>query len=280
MERETRMQNKAKRNKPIEIVKKPIIPGSWHGRDAQKMAFKRFLSVVATTAIYLLGCVLLGFDAMWGRILMCVTIVGGVTYYQYMNGLNQGESDAAYGEIIYGRRQNGYSVSQEDCERSFHPMKGFFAALVGAAPFALFALVFAFVARPVYYSLGILPSWTDSLMNQTEFATGLNYYGAGSELGFEGVMRIADRAMIMPFVNIAAGIDMNAVLLVERLSPLLVLVSPMGYAFGYMGGQRLRDQVNTGIKMGDERKKKREAKARKKRQRQQQQRSKGPEQLV
>ena len=280
MERETIMQNKGKQKKPIEMVKKPIVPGSWHGKDANKMAFKRYLSVLATTAIYLFGSIFLGFDAMWGRILMCVTLVFGVTYYQYMNGLNQGENDAAFGEILYGRQQNGRTLPAEEIERSFHPLKGFYAALAGASPFVLFALVFAFMAEPVYYSLGVLPAWADGLMTQTEFATGLNYYGVGSELGVLGVMRVIDRAMIMPFMNVATGIDMNAVLLAERLSPLFVLISPMGYAVGYSRGQHLRDQVNTGIKMGDDRKKKREAKARKKRQRQQSQQRKGPEQLV
>lgn len=274
------MQNKGKQKKPIEIVHKPIIPGSWHGKDAQRMAFKRWLSVLATTAIYLFGCVLLSFDAMWGRILTAFTLVVGIAYYQYMQGLSQGENDVAYGEIIYGRRQNGYNVSAEECERSFHPMKGLFAAIVGAAPFVLFALVFAFMAKPVYYSLGVLPAWADGLMSQTEFATGLNYYNVGGELGVSGVMRIIVRAMIMPFVNIATSMDTNAVLLAERLSPLLVLISPLGYAIGYMRGQQLRDQINTGIKVGDDKKKRREQKARKKRQRQQPRASKGPQQLV
>ena len=275
------MQNKGKQKKPIEIVRKPIIPGSWHGKDAQKMAFKRWLSVLATTAIYLFGCVLLSFDAMWGRILTCFTLVAGIAYYQYMQGLSQGENDVAYGEIIYSRRQNGYNVSAQECERSFHPLKGLFAALAGSAPFVLFALVFAFMAKPVYYSLGVLPAWAEGLMSQTEFATGLNYYNVGGELGVYGVMRIVVRAMTMPFVNIATAMDANTVLLAERLSPLFVLISPLGYAIGYMRGQQLRDQINTGIKVGDDKKKKREQKARKKRQRQQQQRtSKGPQQLV
>ena len=275
------MQNKAKQKKPVEMVQKPIIPGSWHGKDAEKIAFKRFLSVLATSLIYLVGCILLGFDAMWGRILTAVTLVFGISYYQYMQGLSQGENDAAFGEIIYGRRENGHQVPKAECDRSFHPMKGYFAALAGAAPFVLIALVYAFMARPSYYSLGVLPSWTEGLVAQTEFGTALNYYSEPVKLGVFGVLRIIVRAMIMPFVNIAMAVDMDTVLLVERLSPLFVLISPLGYAFGYSRGQMLRNQINTGIKLGDERKKKREAKARKKRQRQQQQpRTKGPQQLV
>ena len=151
--------------------------------------------------------------------------------------------------------------------------------LVGAAPFVIFAAVFACMTETVYYSLGALPSWMDGLMNQTEVYTSLAYYEAAEPVSALGIMRVIDRAMIMPFVNIATYFGPEAVVLVERLSPLLVLVSPVGYGIGYLGGQHLRDQVNTGIKVGDDRKKKREMKARKKRQRQQRA-PKKPEQLV
>ncbi len=273
------MQKNKGKQKPIEIVHKPIIPGSWHGSDARKLAFKRFLSVLATTAIYLFGSILLSLNALWGRILMLVAIGGGVVYYQYMMGMTQGENDAAYGEIIYGRREAGHNVSTSECERSFHPMKGLFACLVGAAPFVLFAIIYAFLAEPVYYNLGVLPSWTEGMMSQTEFAAGLVHYTAQSGFGLVDTMRVIDRAMIMPFVNVATYFGNQAVLLTERMSPVFVLLSPLGYAVGYMRGQHLRDLVNTGIKMGDDRKKKREMKARRKRQRQQKAR-KGPQQLV
>lgn len=276
-ERDAIMQNKGKQQ--VEIVHKPIIRGSWHGKDARKIAFKRFLSVIATTAIYLFGSILLGMDVLWGRYLMGITLVVGVTYYQYIHGLNQGENDSAYGEIIYARRESGKTVPAEECERSFHPMKGIFAALAGSAPFVLLALVFAFMAEPVYYTISVLPSWTEGLMTQTEFAAGMAHYAVNETMEAVDIMRIIVRSMVMPFVNIASGYNVSEMLLVERLSPILVLISPLGYGIGYMGGQRLRDQVNTGIKVGDERKKKREMKARKKRQRQQRP-AKGPERLV
>lgn len=41
--------------------------------------------------------------------------------------------------------------------RCFHPFKGMFAALVGAAPFVAFAVVYAVLTRPITYTLGVLP---------------------------------------------------------------------------------------------------------------------------
>ena len=67
----------------------------------------------------------------------------------------------------------------------------------------------------------------------------------------------------------------DAALLGARLSPLVVLLAPQGYGLGYTQGKTLRDKSNTGVKMGDERKKRRERKARRQRQR-----SKSPERLI
>ena len=266
------MQNKAK--KPVELVKKPIIPGSWHGKDAWKMARKCALFVVLVTFVYLFAGMLFAFDGWW-RILVSGAIVAGAGYYLYMTGAVQGQNDAAYGEILYNRRAEGHEVPEDECARSFHPFKGFFAVLMGAAPFVLFALVFAFMTEETVYRLGTLPVWTESLMDQTEFADGLQYYNVQSGLQAVDFMRIIDRVMIMPFINAAMPYGSKAVLLMERLSPVLLLIAPMGYGIGYAEGLLLRAKINTGIKMGDDKKIRKERKARKQRQR-----SKAPERLI
>lgn len=269
------MQNKGKNKKPVEVVRKPIVRGSWHGSDAWKLAWNRGLTMLAVTFFYLVAGILLTFDSLWGRIGTCVIVVLAVGYYLYASGLTQGQSDAAFGEILHNRRESGHSIPEDECARSFHPMKGWFAALVGASPFVLFAIVFAFVTEPVVYRLGALPAWTESLMVQTEFGNGLSYYYTQPGMTAVDVMRVIDRAMIMPFINIAAYLGNDAALLAERLSPLLVLVAPMGYGLGYSQGLNYRVKVNTGIKMGDDKKKRKERKARKQRQR-----SKAPERLI
>ena len=269
------MQNKAKQTKPVQLVRKPIIPGSWHGRDAWKLAFKRMLSFIGITLLYVIAGALLSFNSLWARVAMAVLIVGGTLYYQVGVGMSRGQSDAAFGEILYSRRESGKNVPASECERSFHRFKGLFAVLVGCLPFVLFAIVFACVTQKTVYRLGTLPSWTESLMLQTEFGTGLAYYTHQPGVSAVDVMRIIDRAMIMPFVNVAISFGADATLLAERLSPLLILITPLGYALGYMQGLNERARINTGIKMGDDKKKRREKKARKQRQR-----SKAPERLI
>lgn len=270
------MQNKNTKKPQVQEVKKPILTGSWHGHDAWKLAIKRGLSILAVTVIYLFASVLLmSFDSLIGRIAVGVVVVGIVIYYQYYQGMTYGQGDAAFSEIMYVRQAEGKEVTQRDHDRCFHPFKGFFATFVGAAPFVLLALVFAALTKPVVYTLGVLPSWTEGLMMQSEFGDALRYYGQNGGMSALDVMRVIDRAMVMPFVNIAAFISDDATLLVERISALLVLIAPIGYGFGYAQGVNLRTKINTGIKMGDEKKKRKERKARKQRQR-----SSAPERLI
>ena len=269
------MQKKNNQKKPVELVRKPIVEGSWHGKDAWKLARKCFLYVIVITLIYLFSGMLFSFENVALRALVCGTTVMMVGYYLYVCGAAQGQTDAAFGEIAYNRRAEGKNVPADEAARSFHPLKGYFAVLVGAAPFVLFAIVFACMTELGRYQLGVLPTWTTSLSTQTEFADGLRYYQNQPGMGAVDVMRVIDRSMVMPFINVASLFGNEALLAVERLSPLLLLIAPLGYAFGYAGGLNLRARINTGIKEGDARKKRKERKARKQRQR-----SKTPERLI
>lgn len=268
-------KNKSKNQKPVELIHKPIIPGTWNGKDAWKLGFKRMLSVLGISVLYVLVGAVVNFDSVILRALFALMIVFSVAYYQYASGITKGASDAAFGEILHSRRESGHEIPKDEISRSFHPLKGLFAVAIGCLPFVLFAIVFACLTDKVSYQLGALPAWTQTMMNQTEFAAPLAYYGAQSGMDAVSIMRIMDRAMIMPFVSVVTIYGANAVLLAERLSPLFILIAPMGYAVGYAMGQVQRDRINTGIKMGDDKKKRKERKARKQRQR-----SNAPERLI
>ena len=69
------MQKKKMQKKPVELVYKPIITGSWNGKDARKMALKRALGFLAITLVYLIAGALLSFDSFWLRALMALMVV-------------------------------------------------------------------------------------------------------------------------------------------------------------------------------------------------------------
>lgn len=267
----------AKPESKVDPVKKPIVKGGWHGPSAMKMALRRALSILIISILFLIGTMMLSFTALWARILVLVMLVGIAAYYEYIVGANAGERDCAWGEALWSRREKGESLSAEECDRSFHPLKGFFAVLIGALPFLLVCIMLAVCAERVNYSLGTLPSWTEGLMSQSEFADGLSYYSITRGLGFVDILRVVVRACLMPFFNVAASISNDAALLMERLSPLLVLIAPMGYGVGYAQGLRTREKVNTSIRIGVDKKRKKQRKEHKARMAKQ---PKKPEQLV
>lgn len=264
------------KNKKVKEVRKPYLTGSWHGKDAWKRGGKYVLSVLIITLVYLISSVILGFDSLAGRIIVAVMVVFALGYYQYAQGMAQGEKDTALGETMYNREQEGKTVAPEDRERCFHPLKGFFIAAIGVLPFVLFTAVFACITTENSYSLGVLPGWTENLLMQNEFGDALAYYGNRTGLQTMDILRVIDRAMVMPFASIGAYLGNHAALVVERISPLLVLIVPAGFGLGYLQGVNARIRVNTAIKLGVDKKKRKERKARKQRQQQR----KKPEQLI
>ena len=249
-----------KQPKKIPEVRKPTLTGSWHGRDAVKLGMKLMLSILFVSLMYLLLSLLLSFDALALRVIAGLILVFSAGAYLYYNGMNAGEADAAFGEIMYTREQEGKTVSQIDHDRCFHPAKGFFAVLVGVAPYVMITLVFAFLTELSTYALGVLPGWLTRYTRQSGIGDALAYYQTNTGVSLLTVLRIVVRSITMPFMNIAVKLGDIPTLWAERLSPLWVLIAPLGYGFGYMQGLAARVRVNTGIAIGVQKKKRRERK--------------------
>lgn len=269
------MQRSKQKGPPVQEVKKPVLKGSWHGKDALRLAGKVMASLLAVTVLFLLMGTLLSFDSLFLRIFFCGLLVAAAFGVLYSQGATAGQQDAAFAEIMYVRRREGKEVVPSDEARCFHPAKGFFAAFLGVLPYMLVAVVFAFLTRPVLYTLGALPGWLRELTRQSEFGNALGYYATARGMEGMDVLRIVARAMVMPFVNVAILLGEQAMLWVERLSPLLVCIVPLGFGAGYRQGLAVRVRINTGIAIGDAKKKRRERKERKRRAR-----SDAPERLI
>ena len=138
------------------------------------------------------------------------------------------------------------------------------------------ALVLALVAQRQMTALGALPSWVSAFEGRTEIGNAVAYYHQPAALTVEDVLRVIIRVLMMPLVNIVNPYGADALLTLERLSPLVMMVPALAYGVGYTQGVRARKQVHAGIAEGEIKRKKKE-----KRQRKAQQRRvpKGPEQL-
>ena len=71
--------------------------------------------------------------------------------------------------------------------------------------------------------------------------------------------------LLFPYINIVGTDNYDTMLLMDRLSPVLVLITPLFYALGYLRGPSLRALVHGNIRLNKRRHNRKERKAREQR---------------
>ena len=261
------MQNKARntgKQNPT-LVYKPYLKG----RAVSLLAARRGLRILAYLLVFVLVYLFIGqalmFDSLILRLLLNIAALLGFAGLLFNDGAKMGLDDVSFAEIALQRKESGKEVSDAELDRCFHPMKGFFTAAVGVLPIFLLALIFAFLTKEVTYSLGGLPNWLQGFERRADVGQALAYYHEPGHFGLVDTLRVIIRLCIFPFINIAGTESARTLLLLERLSPLLVLVLPGAFGLGYMQGHMLRARVHGAIKSDTRRRVQRERKERKRR---------------
>lgn len=261
------MQKKARNTakaKPT-LVYKPYLKG----RCASLLAARRGLRILAYLLVFVLVYLFIGqalmFDSLILRLLLNIAALLGFAGLLYNDGAKMGLDDVSFAEIALQRRESGKDISSSELDRCFHPMKGFVSAAVGVLPIFLLALVFAMLTKEITYSLGGLPSWLQGFERRADVGQALAYYHEPAHFGLVDVLRVIVRLSIFPFINIVGADSSKTLLLLERLSPLLVLIVPAAFGLGYMQGHKLRARVHGAISSDAIRRVKRERRERKRR---------------
>ncbi len=259
------MQKNAKKKNALKPVYKPYLRGVPFGKAAARRCW-RILGYTALFAfLYVMVGTALSGDNTFLRVLMNSAMIAACAAMLYNEGARQGEGDVAFAEIAQNRLNEGKKVPESEKVICYHPAKGFITALIGIAPVFLLALVFACVAQKQRYTLGVLPSWVAAYEGQAEIGQALAYYQQKAGVGFEDVLRVIVRVIIFPFVNMAGVDNYNALYVIDKLSPLFCLVTPLFYGVGYLRGPHLRALVHGNIRLNRRRHNKNERKAREKR---------------
>lgn len=266
------MMNVKKKNR-IEKVTKPYLKGKAFDRTTLSTALKFFFGTLGMALVFLILCVVMNFDAKWLDVTVNLGIVAGVYLFFAQYGVNAGADAVNQGEIMYSRQEKGRPVADWELSMCFHPMKGFIAGLIGAMPLVICSIIFACIAKRQLTNLGALPAWVGSMEGRQELGGALAYYHEGGSLSLEAVLRVIIRMSVMPFVNIVGASDNDAMLLLERVSPVLNLIPAFVYGAGYLMGVNVRTSVHTNIAQGQKKARKKQAKERRARL------QRGPEQL-
>lgn len=256
------MQNKqSKAKKQIVLIHKPYLKGPWHSAFAIKRGFRILGYQIVLVFIFLFIGQLLMVQSVWLRILLNLAVILSFCSLMYADGSRAGLDDVAFAQISLSRKDGGKQLTLGELARCYHPGKGFYSVFMGMLPFILLALIFAFITREQYYTLGGLPGWVQSFERRADIGLALAYYHENQGLGFVGILRIIIRLLLFPYINMVGTDSSKSLLLLEQLSPLLIMIIPTSYAFGYLRGPALRARVHGAISSDVRRRKRREKKA-------------------
>ena len=265
MEKKQPVQAAKKKKKGVKPVFKPYAKGVPYSAFVLKRSGKLMLYYAAFTFFFLMAGASLSFKNALLNVIVNVIAVAATVMLLYLEGLRNGDLDVSVGEIVHLRRENGKEVDKTDLERSYHPLRGVLAPLMGAAPLLLIAIFHAIVAKPQVHTLGVLPGWV-STINAESVSLPLSYYNRESALAFADVARILVRLNVMPYIHIVTTENIMGLLWLDRLSPVLLLLPAVGYMVGYLRGPVSRAFTHGSIAANTRRHKRKQQKERKARQ--------------
>lgn len=270
------MSERKKQNSP-KVVTKPFLTGSVTDENTVKNAFKFFGIMILIIFMTFIVCSLTSFDNHTLRIIINVLIVALVLFILFYKGANPGADAVSRGEILYQRQEKGQDVTPGERRLCYHPMKGYLNAFLGTIPFLIPALILAFTTQKSTTSFGTLPDWMGSMINRSEIGDALVTYTNPSGMTSNDFIRMFVRIFVMPFISMTGASNRDGMLIVERLSPLILLLPTLAHGTGYAYGKHIRTKIHTEIEENKKKKQRRENRER--RERRASSESKQPEQL-
>ena len=261
--------------KPATPVQKPFLRGKPTDERTGKAALSFFGILLVTAIMTFLVCSAMSMSIRILQIALNLAVELLVLFIFYNNAIGKGADAVARGEILWQRQQKGIPFTENERAISFHPAKGYVTGLLGTIPLLICATLLAALTERQVTGYGALPSWVSSLQGRNELGDALVAYTVREGIAAVDVIRIIVRICVMPFVNMAGAENRDAMLLIERLSPIIVLLPAIAYGTGYLQGQKERTRIHTGIAESRKNRARKEKRARKARMN----RPKGPEQL-
>ena len=272
------MQVRKKNQKP-ERVTKPFIRGKMIDRTLPGASLKFFAFTMMMLFLYFMSMVITSMGMQFLVVVINAAILFTTWLIFWQSGLASGTDAVSQGEIMYQRREKGRPVADWEAEQCYHPLKGLIIALVGSIPLLVCSIILAVVAEKQMTAIGVLPSWVSAYEGRPEIGGALSYYHQQTPLELETVMRVIIHVATMPYISIVGADNWDAVLVLERISPLLNLMPALSYGVGYIFGTQERAAVHGNIALGKKKQRQKQQKELRARKRRAQQGSRGPGQL-
>ena len=236
--------NSEKTQKTVKIVTKQFLRGD----ATDEHTLKSSLLFLGSLILVFFMCFILSITTAGAsgiiRILVSCAIIGMVLIIYFNKGSAHGAEAVTRGEILWQKQEKGQDISDAERKICFHPMKAFLIGLIGTIPLILLAVIFSLMTQVQTTTAGTLPSWMQAYMRRDEVAAPLVSYLEPGAMGLTDILRH------------------QTVYLIEKLSPLILLLPACAYGIGYLNGPKLRSKVHTAISENETKRKRREKKER------------------
>ena len=252
-----------KKDQGSRTVTKPFLTGKPLDENTFRHSLLFCGSLLLVFLVSFLICSVTGFDNLILRIIINVLIITMAVIVFFNNGTNHGAEAVTLGEILYQKKQNGKAFNPSEQKICFHKAKGFLIGFFGTLPFLFLALFFACSVQMKMTGSGTLPSWMQAYTRRPDIGNALVQYLQPEGMGFLDYVRVVIRIALMPFVNLVGTDNSSGLLLLEKLSPAVLLIPAAAYGTGYLSGRSIRTKVHTAISEDRRKRVRKENKARK-----------------
>lgn len=258
-------------------VRKPFLTGSVIDEHTFRQSMVFFGTLIIVFLIAFIACLSATFESFVPRLLMNGAVIVLELVIIANNGLKRGIDNVKKGEILWQRKEKNQPFSKSEQKLCFHPMKGYMIGLIGSILLVIPAVLLALNTSVQMTEAGGLPSWMQAYTKRSDIGNALISYTQPEGMKFVDILRAIVRISILPYVNIIGSANKSGLLVLERLSPVLLLFPAAAYGTGYISGRNARTQIHTAISKNNRKRIRKEQKRR--RARMSGQRSNEPEQL-
>lgn len=244
-------------------VRKPYLTGSIFDERSVRTIPAFFGTIIIIIFVTFIACASAIFSNFLLRLLLngAAIILGLIILFNI--GSKRGADDVNRGEILWQKREKGQPFSDSEQRMCFHPMKGYITGLIGMLPLFIVAVLLALNTSVQMTGSGTLPSWMQAYTKRSDIGNALINYVQPEGMHLIDYLRAAVRIAIIPYVNLIGSDNKTGLMILERISPLIMLLPAAAYGTGYLTGRNIRTQIHTAISENEKKRIRKERKQRK-----------------
>lgn len=216
--------------------KAPIRKAGSFMKDAPGIALRLLLYAVVTVVLGLLLSVIQGIENDVLRMAIAALLSVVVLGIYFMEGVSRGTADAVNSRQIAKLEKAGHAITAKEDASCYHPLKALAGSLMMFGIPLVLAVVLALNAKDYTYVLQDLPTWlAGSYGVREDVMAPLAAYTQSLGTGAMDWIRIVVRLFMLVFINLFSNVQ-TSIALIDRMSPLFILLYPIAYTAGYLCG--------------------------------------------